>query len=218
MQAVLPTKGQSSSWIETAWQLAIKCSQLTFSLFSQDRGFAGKQISVSFVIITDVSNISPSAVFSSSEKALLFSDASWSWIEARITLVWISSTQKLRLFTHYDENILCASYSATIIRTNHHHHFHHDGLGEGLVGQQFPGPHSPLVKNHSLSSIFLTTGRDDRSCWECCLSQYSPQKSSTAGWSESMDTRILLSEMVGALRKLLMVAQFLLYLKTSFSA
>ena len=169
MQAVLPTKGQSSSWIETAWQLAIKCSQLTFSLFSQDRGFAGKQISVSFVIITDVSNISPSAVFSSSEKALLFSDASWSWIEARITLVWISSTQKLRLFTHYDENILCASYSATIIRTNHHHHFHHDGLGEGLVGQQFPGPHSPLVKNHSLSSIFLTTGRDDLAGNVVCL-------------------------------------------------
>ena len=40
---------------------------------------------------------------------------------------------------------------------HHHHQLHHGRFGEGLVGQQFPGPHSPLQKNHSLSFIFLTT-------------------------------------------------------------
>ena len=38
-------------------------------------------------------------------------------VKAKITLIRNSSTQTSRLFTHYDENILCGSYSATIIRT-----------------------------------------------------------------------------------------------------
>ena len=38
-------------------------------------------------------------------------------IKARITLIWNSSDQKSRLFTHYDESILCGSYNATMIKT-----------------------------------------------------------------------------------------------------
>ena len=139
-------------------------------------------------------------------------------IKARITLIWNSSTQKSsRLFTHYAENILYGSYSATTITTiTTTTSFIMAGLEKALWANSF------LVFTLLYRKITRLGPSSWRpSCGECCLSQSSRQKSSTtAGWSESMatktvvtptkaTTRILLSEMVGAVRYMIMFVQFL---------
>ena len=105
-------------------------------------------------------------------------------INARITLIWNSSDQKSRLFTHYDESILCGSYNATMIKTT-----------TTTTSFITLGLEKKALWANSFQILTLFYRRITRlapsswrpSCWESCLSQSSSQKSSTtAGWSESM--------------------------------
>ena len=105
-------------------------------------------------------------------------------IKARITLIWNSSDQKSRLFTHYDESILCGSYNATMIKTTT---TTTSFITLGLEKKALWANSFQILTLFYRKITRLAPSSWRPSCWESCLSQSSSQKSSTtAGWSESM--------------------------------